>query len=121
MPRVLCIEDEELIREEIIEELNDAGYETLEAANGAQGLKVICEQMPDLIICDMTMPFMSGDQVLETLRNDHPDLKRIPFLFVTALADQSSMDHGLELGADAYITKPIDFDHLLEEVEARLT
>ncbi len=121
MPKVLCIEDEPQIRQDIVDELDEAGYETLQASNGAEGLEVIRSEKPDLVLCDMTMPTMSGDQLLRTLRDQHPELDEIPFLFLTALADRAAMIEGRKLGADAYLTKPIDFELLLLEIECRLT
>ena len=120
MPKVLCIEDEPQLRQDIAEELGDAGYETLLASNGVEGLAAIRTQQPDLVICDVTMPEMDGHQLLRVLRDEHPEYNELPFLFLTALGDRSDTIEGRKLGADAYLTKPIDFEMLLVEIESRL-
>lgn len=118
--KILCIEDEPDIRQIIVEELTDAGYQTLEADSGKTGLAAIMAGHPDLVLCDMNMPEMDGNQLLQTLRADHPDFADMPFIFLTAQTDRGSMLNGKKLGADDYLTKPIDFELLLVTLEARL-
>lgn len=120
MARILCIEDEADIREDITEELRDSGFETVEAANGREGLEVLQRDQPDLVLCDISMPVMDGYQLLTELREHHPDLAEVPFLFLSALSDREHVISGKSLGADDYLTKPIDFDVLLATVKARL-
>jgi DNA-binding NarL/FixJ family response regulator len=76
--------------------------------------------MPDLVLCDVNMPVMSGLEVLERLNALAPRLGRIPFVFLTALADRNSELRARRLGADDYVTKPIDFDMLEMIINARL-
>ena len=118
--RVLCIDDESEIRRDVADELQDAGYEILEASNGAEGLDVILRQKPDLVVCDITMPVLSGHDLLRKLRDEHPERADLPFIFLSALADKGHIIEGKRLGADDYLTKPIDFDLLLATVESRL-
>ena len=118
--KILCIEDEAEIRQIIVEELNDAGYETAEADSGKTGLAAILASQPDLVLCDMNMPEMDGNQLLQTLRADHPDFADMPFVFLTAQAGRDSILNSKKLGADDYLTKPIDFELLLVTLEARL-
>lgn len=120
MSRILCIEDEDALREDIVEELRDTGYEALEAANGRAGLAVILDQRPDLVLCDVNMPDMNGYELLTTLRDDHPECDDIPFVFLSALADRRHIIAGKRLGADDYLTKPVDFELLLATVHSRL-
>lgn len=120
MARVLCIEDEEDIRQTIAEELSDAGYEVFEASNGQLGLESILCQTPDLVLCDVNMPVMGGHDLLRELRAKHPELADMPFIFLSALADRGYVVEGKRLGADDYLTKPIDFELLLATVESRL-
>lgn len=120
MAKILCIEDETAIRQDILEELHDAGYETLEAADGEAGLAEITAHRPDLILCDITMPRMDGLQLLAELRKNHPEFADLPFVFLSALADKKQVIEGKSLGADDYLTKPIDFDLLLVTVQSRL-
>lgn len=118
--KILCIDDEPELRETIVEELTDVGYETVEADNGRTGLAAIVEKQPDLVLCDINMPEMDGTQLLQNLRVNHPDLADMPFIFLTAQADRSAVLNGKKLGADDYLTKPIDFELLIATVEARL-
>lgn len=117
---ILCVEDEEDLRKDIVEELNDAGYATIEAENGKVALEAIIEHGPDLVVSDITMPIMDGHQLLEELRSNHPDKCDLPFLFLSALADREHLVKGKKLGADDYLTKPVDYEMLLVAVEARL-
>lgn len=119
MAKILCIEDETDLRENIVEELNDAGYETIEAANGQEGLDAILACKPDLVLCDIRMPVMDGHQLLKHVRENLPDLADTPFIFLTALDSRDNVVSGKILGADDYLTKPIDFDLLLATVKAR--
>jgi two-component system sensor histidine kinase/response regulator len=116
---VLVIEDEAPIRENIIEMLEMDGYYVLEADNGQTGLQLAQEHVPDLVICDITMPEMDGYDVLWGLRSE-PETAAIPFVFLTARTARSFMRHGMELGADDYLTKPFTSAELLSAVEARL-
>lgn len=118
--RILCIDDEEAIRQDVADELRDAGYEVVEAGDGSEGLEVIVDRRPDLVVSDLTMPRMDGHELLRRLRNDHPDFLTLPFIFLTAMSDKAHILEGKKLGADDYLTKPIDFDLLLVTIEARL-
>lgn len=120
MSRILCIEDEPALRQVIIEELILAGYETVEAKDGVEGLSAILESKPDLVLCDITMPKMSGHELLQNLRDGHPEHADLPFIFLSALADKTDVIRGQNLGADDYLTKPVDLDILLSTVETRI-
>jgi len=117
---ILCVEDEEDLRKDIVEELRDAGYETIEAENGQVALEATLKRRPDLIISDISMPVMGGYELLEEIRANHPERFEIPFIFLTALADRSHVVMGKKLGVDDYLTKPVDYEMLLATVEARL-
>jgi CheY-like chemotaxis protein len=117
MATVICIEDEDGIRELIAEELTDAGHNVIEAVNGKQGLDLILQQRPDLVVSDWLMPEMSGGELLKALKQDYPQFADVPFLLVSAFVDKARVDQALGSGADAYLTKPIDFDLLLETVD----
>lgn len=121
-PLVLCAEDHEALRLDICDELREAGYAVIEAADGDEILDQIenLAMTPDLILCDINMPGRNGYQVLERLRNHHPDLADTPFVFLTALSQPRDIIDGKRLGADDYLAKPIDYDLLLATVEARL-
>ncbi len=120
MAKILCIDDEALLREDIVEELQDAGYETIEAEDGKGGLAAIKEFKPDLVLCDITMPEMDGYQLLAELRGSCPEFADLPFVFLSALADADAVKQGKIRGADDYLTKPIDFELMIATVKARL-
>jgi two-component system sensor histidine kinase/response regulator len=120
MTKILVIEDEESLREEIVEILGFEEFDVAEAPNGRVGLEVARQIMPDIIICDISMPEMDGYEVLQELREDEKT-SRIPFIFLTARADRSFMRHGMELGADDYLTKPFSNNELLAAIKARLS
>jgi DNA-binding response OmpR family regulator len=118
--KILCIEDDRETAKLIAEELTDRGFDVLVAHNGHEGFVAILKGIPDLVMCDIGVPEMSGLEVLERLNELSPRLERVPFVFVTALADRESELRGRTLGADDYVTKPIDFDILETIINARL-
>ena len=118
--RILCIEDDRETAALIEEELAEQGYEVLLAHDGQEGFGAVLKLMPDLVLCDINMPLMSGFQVLEQLTALEPRFNDMPFVFLTALADRESELRGRQLGADDYVTKPIDFEILGAIIRARL-
>lgn len=117
---ILVIDDEALLREDIVEELEDEGYKVLQASDGHEGLKQILQHKPDLVVCDITMPRKNGYELLKEVRGDHGISAEMPFIFLSALADKEHVVAGLKLGADNYMTKPVDFDVLRVKVKACL-
>ena len=117
---ILCIDDEALLREDIVEELEDEGYRVLQACDGHEGLKQILQHHPDLVICDITMPRKNGYELLKEVRGEHGISAEMPFIFLSALADKEHIVAGLKMGADNYMTKPVDFDVLRVKVKACL-
>jgi DNA-binding response OmpR family regulator len=118
--RILCIEDDSETAALIAEELTDRGYEVGVAYNGRDGLAAILRAAPDLVLADVSMPVMSGFDLLERLTAHEPRFARMPFVFLTALADHDNELKGWQLGADDYLTKPVDFDVLAAVIESRL-
>jgi len=118
--KILCIEDDRDTADLIAEELADRGYQVSVAYGGAEGLMAIMRTTPDLVLCDISMPGMTGFEVLERLNEIAPRFGRIPFVFVTALADRDTELRGRQLGADDYVSKPIDFDRLAFIIEGRI-
>ncbi len=119
MIQVLVIEDMDALREEIMDTLRFEGYEVLGAENGIKGVALATEHLPDVILCDVMMPQMDGYETLRILRQQ-PSTAMIPFIFLTAKADKSDMRHGMELGADDYLTKPFTVAELLGAIQGRL-
>ncbi|MCX6049719.1 MAG: response regulator [Chloroflexi bacterium] len=120
MPTILVIEDEAILRNEVIEWLTLEGYTALGAADGMTGVEMAFRQLPDLIVCDITMPRMDGYSVLAEL-HANPATVGIPFIFVTARVAHNDIRQGMELGADDYITKPFTNPELLQAIQVRLT
>jgi DNA-binding NarL/FixJ family response regulator len=118
--KILCIEDDRETAALVVEELVDRGFEAVAAYDGHEGFVAILKGMPDLVLCDVNMPIMSGFEVLERLIDIAPRLGRIPFVFLTAMTDRENELRGRRLGADDYIAKPIDFEMLHTIINARL-
>jgi DNA-binding response OmpR family regulator len=118
--RILCIDDDRETAGLIAEELVDRGFRVSVAPGGQAGLSAILRDSPDLVLSDINMPGLSGFDVLERLIGLAPDYVRMPFVFLTALTDRETELRGRRLGADDYVTKPIDFDILVTIIEARL-
>ncbi|MGE5658526.1 MAG: putative bifunctional diguanylate cyclase/phosphodiesterase [Actinomycetota bacterium] len=119
MKKILVIEDEAPIRDNISELLKAEEFEVLGAEDGAVGVKLAIEHLPDLILCDVMMPILDGYGVLSQLRQN-PLTATIPFIFLTSLADRSHLRMGMELGADDYLAKPCTANELLKAIVIRL-
>ena len=119
MKKILLIEDDDIVRGGIKELLSSVGYNVFSAENGTDGVKLAKELIPDLIICDVMMPGISGYKVLEYLNVDEKTTV-IPFIFLTAKAEMSDLRKGMELGADDYIIKPFDSKTLINAIDIRL-
>lgn len=117
--KLLIIEDEKDIRENIVEIFEENGFEVVSADNGMSGIKSAAEEKPDLIISDILMPGISGFEVKKILNLDKT-ASAIPFIFLTARADIKDMREAMELSADDYIIKPVKTNDLLNLVNKRL-
>lgn len=117
MKRVLLIEDTVEIRENVAELLELHHYSILTACDGAEGLHLACNNMPDVIVCDIKMPRMSGFELLAVLRKN-PTTEHIPFIFISASAQKSDVEKGRESGAFAYLTKPFIIQDLIKLIES---
>jgi DNA-binding response OmpR family regulator len=118
--RILCIEDDRDTASLICEELVDRGFEVRVAYNGREGLAAILKDPPDLVLSDVGMSGMSGFELLRTLTSMEPRFESMPFVFLTALSDHDNELKGWQLGADDYLTKPVDYDVLAALIAARL-
>jgi CheY-like chemotaxis protein len=119
MAKVLIIDDEAPIRGNLVRFLRLEGHEPLEAADGEAGLAMARSERPALILCDLTMPKLSGFEVLAALRGD-PELAAIPFVFLSASVEPERLQAGLARGAVGYITKPFELAELRRLLEAQL-
>jgi CheY-like chemotaxis protein len=116
MVTVLCVDDEVELRKLLVEEFNDAGLRTLEASNGKEALDIILASWPDIVVCDISMPVMTGQELLAEIHINHPEFSDIPFIMLTALSDKENQLAGLSAGAEDYLTKPVDLDLLMAKI-----
>lgn len=119
MPHILCIDDEQNILALLTFNLEAAGYNTLTATTGADGLAVAKQAMPSMILLDLMLPDMNGTDVCKQLKAD-PMTASIPIIMLTAKDSEVDKILGLELGADDYITKPFSVRELVARVKALL-
>ena len=119
MKKVLVIEDNRDVREEIVDVLRFEGYDVRDAENGRLGLDLAKTWEPDLVICDLMMPEVDGYATLEAMRAD-PGSALTAFLCLTARGERHDMRKAMELGADDYLTKPFTTEELLAAIGAAL-
>jgi len=117
---ILVIEDQEEVRENIVELLELSNYEVKSASDGKEGVKLALDDTPDLILCDIMMPEMDGYEVLFLVMKN-PSTSSIPFMFLTAKSEKEDFRKGMNLGADDYITKPFEEIELLNAIDKRLS
>jgi DNA-binding response OmpR family regulator len=115
--RILVIEDDEAIRQGIVDALQFEGYETLEAADGNAGLDMAVTVDCDLILLDLVLPGHQGLDILREVRATRPTL---PVIILTAKGDETDRVNGLRLGADDYVVKPFSATELMARVQAVL-
>ncbi len=114
---ILVIDDEEDIRELLEYNLTKEGFRVYTQPDGSNGLKMIRERRPDLIILDLMLPGLDGLDVCRIVKNDK-DLNHIPIVMLTAKGEEEDVITGLELGADDYITKPFSMYILIARIKA---
>jgi diguanylate cyclase (GGDEF)-like protein len=119
MNKILVIEDEQFVRENILELLDAEGFEVIGAENGRVGVDLAKVMLPDLILCDVMMPELDGYGVLTSLRQESVTAS-VPFIFLTAKVAKADFRQGMELGADDYLTKPFTRAELLGAIASRL-
>jgi len=115
MAKILVIEDELSVRDNILELLEANNFQVTESDNGLAGIQLATQQLPDLIVCDVMMPELDGYEVLTALRSN-PATQTIPFIFLTAKASRDDWRQGMELGSDDYLTKPFTAKELLSAI-----
>ncbi len=117
--KILVVDDEPQIVALLGSRLKTHGYNVVTAQTGAEALKKVKDEKPDLLVLDVMMPPPNGFQVCRTLKDD-PEFKNIPIVLLTAKAAESDQFWGLESGADAYVTKPYNPKELLTQIQALL-
>lgn len=119
MKKILLIEDDSSLRENIAETLILSNYDVISAPDGKTGVETALKSKPDLILCDVMMPGIDGYGVLHILSH-HPDGIPIPFIFLTGKNEVNDLRKGLGMGADDYLVKPFHDTELLNTIEMRL-
>ena len=115
MTKILVIEDDRLTRDIILNLLLVREISAIAAADGRAGLQLAKEVIPDLILCDVRMPVLSGYDVLAALRQDSTTAT-IPLIFLTAETNQDAIERGQQLGANGYLNKPFTTAELLSAI-----
>ena len=119
MVKIVVIEDEADIANRVSSWLEAEGYEVTSATDGRRGLEIIYQKIPDLIVCDIAMPEMSGHEVLIEVRSTR-NLNHIPFVFLTRAGDRDEVRRGMNLGADDYLSKPVTQLEVVNAIRSRL-
>lgn len=116
MPKILLVEDNEMNRDMLSRRLQRKGYSVLTVGSGEQGLSLAAQEMPDLILMDITLPGMDGWEAARLLRADEKT-RHIPIIALTARALMTDQAKAFEVGCNDYDTKPVDFARLTEKIE----
>lgn len=119
MSKLLIIDDEVATVTMLSTFLEITGHESVGAYNGDDGLVLAKLEKPELVILDLMMPDMDGFEVTQRIRN-HPDLKTLPIIIISARTDQAAIDKALSLGANVYLTKPLNLPKLTSEIDRLL-
>ena len=118
--RILVVDDEKDITSLLRLRLEASGYDVLEAYDGQEALKIAQEESPDLIVLDLMLPKMDGYKVCRMLKFDER-FKHIPIIIFTARIQESDQKMGMEVGADAYVTKPFEPQVLMAKIQELIT
>jgi DNA-binding response OmpR family regulator len=119
--KILVIEDDREIACLVTEELQDRGYQVHVVYDGQEGYSAIFKITPDIVLCDVMMPTMSGFEILDRLAASAPRFRNTPFVFLTGLSDREIELRARQLGGADLVTKPIDFDMLDTIITSRLS
>ncbi len=112
---ILLIEDNFEIRDNLSEMLTLENHTVISVSSGEQGLKIAEQKIPDLILCDIVMPNLTGFQVLGELKSK-PRTSRIPFFFLSASVEKHVIEKALNMGANGYIFKPFELEDITREI-----
>jgi two-component system, cell cycle response regulator DivK len=119
MPRILLVEDNEDNRDALTRRLQRRGYDVVAAGDGEQGIAMARSEKPDLVLMDMNLPMLDGWEATRRIKAQ-PETVRLPVIGLTAHAMEGDREKALEAGCADYHTKPVEFDRLLEQIEAIL-
>ncbi len=116
MARILVIDDDPLFCKLVELHLGGAGHYVTVAGDAVEGLRAVIQSLPDLVLLDIRMPFMSGLEVLRALKSD-PSSREIPVVMITSLDDDPTISEAAMNGADAFLNKPIHKEKLLATMQ----
>ncbi len=119
MARILIIDDDAQVRNVVGEFLRRHGHDVVAASNGSEGLQAAAASTPELILCDLDMPALDGNQVVSALRKDD-QLAEVPVIFLSGCSDREQIRRSMNLGADDFLVKPSPLAEILEAVNAKL-
>jgi len=119
MEKILVVEDEKYVRENIVELLTCEGYNCLVAEDGLSAINVLSKELPDLILTDLLMPRLNGFELYKMFKEMEIE-KNIPFIFLTAKNDDETLNYAMQLGADDFLVKPYKAENLLQRIKTRL-
>ncbi|HUQ63677.1 MAG TPA: response regulator [Acidimicrobiales bacterium] len=119
MVKVLVVDDDPVILELLRLNFEMEGFEVVSACDGRAGFERAVQEAPDVVVSDIMMPNVDGLEMLQQLRAD-PETAQLPILLLSAKAQQTEIQKGLDMGADDYVTKPFDPLELLDRVNALL-
>ena len=119
MPKILLVEDNEMNRDMLSRRLERRGYQVVIAVDGEQGVAMARLEAPDLILMDMSLPVLDGWEAARRLKAA-PETQAIPVIALTAHAMVGDREKAIAAGCDDYDTKPVEFQRLLEKIEAIL-
>ncbi|MDP4116546.1 MAG: response regulator [Bacteroidota bacterium] len=115
MKKILIIEDDKNIRDNLFEILTNEGFEVIQTDNGKKGVELAKSELPTLILCDMQLPELNGLTILKLLKTSSATLK-IPFIFISGFSDRNLVIEGITGGAVDYIVKPFQMDRLINTI-----
>lgn len=120
MPRLLIVEDNELNRDMLSRRLARRGFEILLARDGAEGVAIATQALPDIILMDMSLPVLDGWEATRRLKSA-PATQNIPIIALTAHAMTGDEERARSAGCDDFDTKPVDLERLLGKIERWMT
>jgi two-component system phosphate regulon response regulator PhoB len=116
MARILVIEDDRALRDLLRAHLGARGHNVQLAADAAEGIRKILDAVPDVILCDVMMPYMDGLELLKAIRGDEIS-RAIPVILLTARTDDETWIEAMKLGVQRYVTKPVQLAELMQAVD----
>ncbi len=119
MAKILILEDDKIVRSALKVVMINEGFETYYTDDGMEALEIAVQNRPDIVLCDISMPKMSGYEFFKLLRSK-PETSHIPVIFLTALVSDEEVQLGLEMGVNAYLKKPMRPVEIIDTIRKNL-